>query len=422
MVAIAFLAVAVALTRDWELPKPGGVAFVPVYLVAIAAGTLALRALTGSAPPIAVLVVSVVVGMVLTDVTLFPSQAFRDLGIYLNAGHHFLDGAPVYTTTLTTSVPSDRTHYPYLYPPFTLPLLALLSVVPTTAVRILWTLASVVAVVLAFRLIGVRPRWWLALLLWPPVFQGLYVGNVAVPAMLLFAAAPWFGAGLLLSSAFKAYNAVTGLWLVRERRWRQLALGVAILAGATIVTLPLVGLHQWRAWLAGLDAYRASQPLLPGSLYGAALIRFAPAPIAIGLAAIALAAAIFARRTEALARFGIATIVASPSVYGHGFIVGLPAFATLRLRWAWLAIGLSTMSPGGVNSWAAIVLVALSWVVLALRRPAVRLPPDTVEGRGGEIAAYDLLGGAERPWPTAPSEETRPVGRLDRVDVAPEAA
>jgi hypothetical protein len=411
------------LTRDWALPGPGGVAFVPVYLAGVALATLGVRVVSGAAPPIAVLVVSAVVGMVLTDVTLFPTQAFRDLGIYVKAGAHWLEGSPVYVTTLTTSVPVDRTNYPYLYPPFTLPFAALLAAIPTIPLRLLWTAGSIAAIVAAFRLIGIRPRWWPVLLVWPPVFQGLYVANVAVPAMLLFAAAPWFGAGLVLSAAFKAYNALMALWLARERRWRQIAVGIAIIAALALVTLPLVGLDQWRAWLDGLDAYRRSQPLLPASLYGTALPGFLPWSAAVGLAAVAVAAAVFARRTEGLARFGIATIVASPSLYGHGFIVGLPAFVTLRLRWAWLAIGLTTISPGGLNSWSAIVLVASSWVILVLRRPAVRLPADEVEGRGGEVAAYDLLGGAPRPWPEAPLEEQpwRPH-RRPAVDVAEVAA
>jgi len=405
-VTLAFLVVSVALVRDWALPQPGGIAFVPVYLLAIALGTIAVRFVTGAAPPIAVLVVAVVVGMVLTDITLFPTQAFRDLGIYVKAGEHYLAGTPVYDTGLTTSVPPDRTDYPYLYPPLTLPFFAVLAQLPTVVTRIAWTGACAVAILVAFRLVGIRPRWWLPLLAWPPVFQGLYVGNVAVPAALLFAAGPWFGAGLVVASAFKAYSALAVLWLVREARWRQIALGVAILVVVALATLPLTGVALWRDWIAGLAAFRESQPLLQNSLYGAAVMRYVPFVVAVAIAAIAVGAALLARRTEGLARFGVATVVASPSVYAHGFIVALPAIATLRLRWAWLAIGLTTISPGGLNTWAAVVLVAVSWVLLVLRRPAVTLPPAGVEGRGGEVASWDLLGGAARPWPTAPAETT----------------
>ncbi|HEY3523107.1 MAG TPA: glycosyltransferase family 87 protein [Candidatus Limnocylindrales bacterium] len=413
VVAIAFIAVSVAMVRDWEIPKPGGVPFVPVYLAAIAAGLVAVRVVTGAAPPVAVLVVAVVAGMVLTDLTLVPTQAFRDLGIYFKAGQHFVAGRAVYQTGLTTSVPVDRTDYPYLYPPFTLPFVGLVSAVPLPIVEAVVTVVGVAALFVAFRLIGIRPRWWVPLLLWPPVFQGLYVGNVVVFTTLLFAAGPWFGAGLVLAAAFKAYSGLAALWLVRERRWHQLALGIAALVVVSIVTLPLVGIDQWRAWIAALDAFRRSQAVLPEYLYGGALPRYLPWVVSSALAVLAVAAAAFARRTEGLARFGVATVVASPSLYGHGFILALPAITTLRLRWAWLALGLTTISPGGANTWAAIVLVALSWVLLVLRRPSVSLPSEgmTDQGRGGEIASYDLLGGAARPWPAAPSDEPGWIGR-----------
>jgi hypothetical protein len=410
VVALAFVAGSVSMVRDWEIPEPGGIPFVPVYLGAIALGLVAARVVTGAAPPMAVLVVAVVTGMVLTDLTLLPSQAFRDLGIYVKAGEHFAAAAPVYQTDLTTAVPPDRTNYPYLYPPFTLPFVALLAQLPPPVVELAWTGLGAAALVVAFRLIGIRPRWWLPLLAWPPVFQGLYVGNVAVPTALLFAAGPWFGAGLILAAAFKAYNAITGLWLVREGRWRQLALGLAILLAVSVATLPLVGLDAWRSWIAALDAFRRSQAILPDYLYGLALERYLPWVVATAIALLAVGAAAFARRTESLGRFGVATIVASPSLYGHGFILALPAITTLRLRWAWLALGLTTISPGGANTWGAIVLVALSWIVLGLRRPSVSLASDAAEGRGGEIAAYDLLGGAARPWPDAPSDEPGWIG------------
>lgn len=406
------------MVRDWEIPAPGGVPFVPLYLGAIAAGLIALRIVTGSAPPIAALVVAVIVGMVLTDLTLLPSQPFRDLGIYFKAGQHFASGTPVYQTALTTSVPVDRTEYPYLYPPFTLPFLALVAAVPLPIVNLVVTGLGVVALLVVFRLVGIRPRWWLPLLLWPPAFQGLYVANVAVFTALLFAAGPWFGAGLVLTAAFKAYSALVALWLAREGRWRQIVLGIAALVLISLLTLPLVGVDQWRSWLAALDAFRRSQALLPNSLYGSALERYLPWIVAVAVTVVAVAAAAFARRTEGLARFGIATIVASPSLYGHGFIVALPAITSLRLRWAWLALGLTTISPGGANTWAAIVLVAASWVLLWLRRPSVTLPSAASgdQGRGGEIASYDLLGGAARPWPGAPSEEPGWIGRRPLVD------
>ncbi len=342
--------------------------------------------------------------MVLTDITVLPTQPLRDLGIYLKAGAHFSAGQPVYLDGLVTSVPQDRTDYPYLYPPFTLPFVALLAALPFPVVATAWVALQIAAAVLTFRLIGIRPRWWLVLLAWPPVFQGLFVANVSIFAGFLFAAGPWFAAGLVLAGVFKVYSALTGLWLARERHWRPIGTAVAALAAISLVTLPLTGVSLWQKWIAGLEWFRESQDLLPNSLYGIALPHYLPQVAAIAIAAAVVAAAWFARRTEGLARFGIATIVASPSLYAHGIIPGLPAMTTLRLRWAWLVVAITSVVPGE-TWWAAIGLICVSWFVLVLRRPAITLPPAAAEGRGGEVAAYDLLGGAAHPWPTVPSED-----------------
>jgi Glycosyltransferase family 87 len=389
---------------------------VPVFLALIALGTLATRAVTGSAPPIAVLVVAAIVGMVLTDITVLPTQALRDLGIYVKAGAHYAANERVYLDGLVTSVPQDRTDYPYLYPPFTLPFVAVLAALPFPLVATAWVALQVVAAVLTFRLIGIRPRWWLVLLAWPPVFQGLFVANVSIFAGFLFAAGPWFGAGLLLAGVFKVYSALAGLWLARERRWRPIVTAVVALAAVSLMTLPLTGIERWREWIAGLVWFRQSQDLLPNSLYGIALPHYLPQIVAVAIGAAVVAAAWFARRTEGLARFGVATIVASPSLYAHGIIPGLPAMTTLRLRWAWLVVAVTSVVPGEAW-WAAIAFICLSWFALVLRRPAITLPPASAAGRGGEIAAFDLLGGAAHPWPNLPTEDAARVPPR-AVDVA----
>jgi Glycosyltransferase family 87 len=387
---------------------------VPVFLVAVAAGTLLVRVVTGAAPPIAVLVVAAVVGMILTDITVLPTQPLRDFGLYVKAGQHFRDNTDVYLHGLVTAVPADRTNYPYLYPPFTLPFVGLLSALPYPLVAAVWVALQLGAALLTFRLVGIRPRWWIVLLAWPPVFQGLFVANVSIFAGLLFAAGPWFGEGLVLAGVFKVYSALAGLWLARERRWRPIIVAVAALAAISLLTLPLTGIDRWREWIGGLAWFRESQDILPNSLYGIALAHYLPQLVALAVAAAVVAAAWFARRTEGLARFGVATIVASPSLYAHGIIPALPAMTTLRLRWAWLLVAITSVVPGEAW-WFAIGLICISWFLLVLRRPAITLPLDAVEGRGGEVAAYDLLGGAARPWPGVAAADEQPV-RTREVD------
>ena len=87
----------------------------------------------------------------------------------------------------------------------------------------------------------------------------------------------------------------------------------------------------------GLGAY------LPGML-----------PLALGLAAVVWAW--LGRRLDGLARFGVATVVASPSLFTHGFLVALPALLGLRPVALWLALGITSVAPG-LGWWLAIVLV-----------------------------------------------------------------
>jgi hypothetical protein len=360
--------------RGLGFPNGGRTSFWTVWLLAGAVAVIVASLLAAhfrpAAPqlrPVEILAVLAVLAMVMTDVTMM-WQPLRDLGIYLKAGQHFLAGSPVYMHTTLTVQPADRTDYPYLYPPFTLPLFGALSLLPVPLVQAMWLGGSFCLVFLALRWIGLPGRWAALAVIWPPLFQGLWVGNVAVPALALFAVGPWLGAGLPLGAAFKSYTGIATLWLLKERRWVDVGVGVAALVALALVTLPLTGVGLWWKWLDGLRIYQTSQPLVP-SLYGLGLPEYIPYPVYVALAVVAVIAALRAQGRESLARFGTATIVASPSLFGHGLLLAVPSLLSLRSPWLWLAIGfLST--PPGLQWWLAVVVVALSWVVPAMRRPA----------------------------------------------------
>jgi hypothetical protein len=329
--------------------------------------------------------------MVVTDLTM-NYQPLRDLGIYLKAGAHYLAGSPVYLQTPMTARPADLTNYPFLYPPLTLPGFAALSLLPTQFAQALWLGASVALGLAALRIIGIRWRWLAFAALWPPLFQGLWVGNVAVPALALFALGPWLGGGLVVGAVFKSYTGIASLWLIRERRWRGLVGGAAVVVGLAVVTLPLTGTGLWSAWIKALELYQTSQQNVP-SLYGFGLPKFVPLWVFLLLAVASVAAALKATGREALARFGTATVVASPSLWGHGLLVAVPSMASLRAPWLWLAIGI-TAAPDGLQWWWAIVLIAASWFIPALRRPEA---PESAQNAPDPM---DLLGSASRPWAT----------------------
>jgi hypothetical protein len=379
-------------TRLWNVPEPGALPFWPLWLGAtgaLLAGWVVIvrRRLT----PLAGIAIGAVTAMLLTDISYLATQGLRDLHLYVRAGEHFLAGRPVYLDGLFTERPADLADYPFLYPPLTLPVFAAMARIPSVVVDGAWLVASTGAALLTLRLFGVSWRWAALLLLWPPFFQGLQVGNVAVPLGLLFAAAPWLGGGLVIGAVFKLYSGLAALWLLRERRLGQLVAGVAVVVAAGAVTLPFVGLDLWRAWLAGLEWFRASQPLLADYLYGFGLPRYVPLVVALATAGVVTVAAVRARGREGLARLGVATVVASPSLYAHGLIVALPAFLALRARWLWTVLAITSVAPG-IAWWLAIGLAVAAWWLPALRRQS---SPDA------DDALHPLPAGTG-PWPRGP--------------------
>jgi hypothetical protein len=368
LAAVGLVGYVLLVTRDWRVPDPNGAPFGPLWIGLGLVAFLGLRRLRGRWDPVAALAAGTVAGALLTDVTQLPAQFLRDLGVYLRAGEHFNAGAPVYLSTLLTAAPTDRTLYPFLYPPPILPVLGSLSALPRPLVESAWLVGSVAAALGGLRLVGLSWRWSAVALLWPPFFQGLYVGNVAVPAFALFAGAPWFGAGLALAGGFKAYGWLAVLWLVRVRRWPAIAVGVAILAGLAAGTLPLVGLHLWQAWLDGLVLYARSEAGVP-ELVGLGLGGTLPGILPLVAAAAAVGWAWLGRGLDGLSRFGVAIVVASPSLFSHGFLVALPAFLALRPVALWLTLGITSVAPGP-GWWLAVVLVVGASLAPGLRRPA----------------------------------------------------
>jgi hypothetical protein len=340
-------------------------------------------------------------------------QPLRDLGIYLKAGHHFLAASPVYLQVALHSRPADLSNYPFLYPPLTLPFFAALAMLPEIAVQATWVAGSIGLALVAMRTIGLKWRWACLALLWPPLFQGILVGNVSVPALALLAIAPRLGGGLVVAAVFKLYTGIAALWLVRSRRWLDLAAGIGVVLLVGLVTLPVTHIEAWRQWLDALRLYQVSQQNLD-LLYGFGLARFVPLWIFLLLAVAAVLAALAASGKEGLARISSATIVASPSLWGHGLLVAVPSMLYLRPAWFWLGVAITSV-PDGVQWWWLPALIVASWFIPALRRqpvePAVQPRSDPMD---------PMADGASEPWPGIPVESAGPawnfkIGRPGRV-------
>ena len=375
-------------TWTWEFPDWHGIPFPPIFLGLVVTALLVWRWRVGAISPIAAAAIVALSAMAMTDVASVFTQGLRDLELYLKAGGRWLVGLPVYDQFPIVRAPADLSNYPFLYPPMTLPLFAALDVLPFPVAAGAWLAGSVAALIAGLRRVGLEWRWCLLLLAWPPVLQGLWVGNVAVPLFLFFAIAPWRPSALGVGPIFKVYSGIAGLWLLRREHWRSLAIVVLGVAAVVVVTLPLVGVTAWADWVAGLSAYQVSQRLVP-NLYGLGLARYVPWIVFVLVAGVVLVLALRTRDSrDQLARLGVATVTGSPSLFSHGFLVTLPAMFRLDTPWLWLALGITSCAPG--LAWFVVIgLLVASWYAPALRKRAVDDP-------------WHPLGRAAEPWPAAP--------------------
>lgn len=106
------------------------------------------------------------------------------------------------------------------------------------------------------------------------------------------------------------------------------------------ITLPLVGLDLWIGWFEGLRHREASQHDFP-ILFGYSLAQYMPLPAFVALSLVAVAVSLFMRGARSLAGLGLATIVASPSLWLHGFVLAIPALLALEAPLMWFALGMA---------------------------------------------------------------------------------
>lgn len=375
-------------TWGWNFPDENGIPFNWVWVGVAGTTVVVWHRWRAALDPIVAAAIVAVTAMLVNDVTLFWTHGMRDLALYIKAGDRWLSGAPVYFDVPLAVLPADPTNYPFLYPPVTLPLFGALAQFPLPVAAALWLGVSVAALLAALRWLGLSWRWSIVVLAWPPIAQGLFVGNVAIPMFALFAAAPWRPALLAIPPLFKPYSAIAALWLLRRRHWRSAIVGGLAVVAACVVTLPLVGLQLWVDWIRGLEAYQVSQQLLPNYLYGYGLARYMPLVSFLAIAAVVTVLAMRARgRREQLARLGVATITGSPSLFAHGYLVALPAMLRLDTPWFWLAFGITSCAHG--PAWfGAIAVIVWSWFEPSLRKPR-RFDP------------HHPLGAAPAAWPGA---------------------
>jgi hypothetical protein len=311
------------------------------------------------------------------DMARLPYRPLRDLELYLEAGATALHGALLYLQAPLPPPPAAP-DLPFVYPPLTIPLFELLASIPRPVAETIWVAGSLAAVVAALWLLGVRGRWLLVLLAWPPLALGIAVGNVASFTFLFFVAGFRFGALLILGGIFKPQSTIPALWLARERGWRSIAIGIGILVLLALVALPFTGVEAWPAWLNGLRFFQASIPAFP-SIEGLSLARAIGTTLALAVTILAVGLAFLGRGRNGLARFGVASILASPTLYLHGLSPLLAGALCLGPELLWFVLGLGPWDIGFPSAWLAMAIVGLA--LLVARREDLRIPDDLSPAR-----------------------------------------
>jgi hypothetical protein len=298
-----------------------------------------------------------------------------DLEIPLRAAERWMDGLDPYPAS-AFSAPSGP-DLPFLYPPFVLPLIAPLTLLPRELVAVAWSILLVGMAYASARRLGFGAIVAGAVLLWPPYLEALLGGNIQI---LLFAAyvalmhrdgrqvdpadreRPAAVDGILgaFVGALKVSQVHAWVYVLR-RRPEAAAIGLVAFGLLALVLLPVVGINTWFDWLS--QAGRSGDP---SWLYiGAPLSIFFGQPIAIALTVLSVLAVFVVPPRRASAWIGILTLVGAPSLHMFALLFLLPAMRLVRREIALVAaILVATYVASFI--WVAIVMVA--WTVASMDR------------------------------------------------------
>jgi Glycosyltransferase family 87 len=395
--AVVALALVVAAFGAWAIvhglvrAEPARAAsVVELGIGALVWGGLLRGLRPGPRSPAALVAIASVTTWLTYDAALLPFRPLRDLHTYLQAGAATLGGhSPYLQGPMSNGL--NPNPQPFVYPPVTLPLFELLTRLPAGVVQAVWTISGIAAIVIGLWQLGVRGRWLVLLLAWPAFSLGVAVGNVAVFGFLLFALTYRVGAAVVQGAAFKPQFLVPALWLIRERRWQSLIFGVFMVAAAALIALLMTHAGLWIEFLRSLGYYQTSTDRFP-AMKGFSLTRWLPVFAFITISAGAVVIALLGRGRNGLARLGLASVVASPTLYLHGLTVLLPGVLALPPDMLWFVLALGPWIGSGVSAWIGVVIVAVALIA----RPADDLSIIQVPGSGSDLHP---AGSVRTVWP-----------------------
>jgi alpha-1,2-mannosyltransferase len=308
-------------------------------------------------PVVAVGVFMLVIGAILTSAG---STLGYDMYAYLHAAQRLLAGQPLYDRTVDVA----GAFAIYLYPP-PFALLAI-PLVPLTAAFGPWPWIALLAgcFVAGVAILPVRRDIrWLILLLgglsWPLAYS-LKLGQVGPMLFLLFAIGwRWrdrpgpLGAAMALGTIVKVQPVLLFGWALLTRRWRAVAVGLAVLAGSALVATVVAGVGTWADYVALLGRV-SSSVTTPHN--------FTPGAIAYQLGVPESAA----RAIQWISTLAALAIAGWAALRADGEVGYLTAVTATQL-----------VSPLLWDHYAMLLLLPTAWLLERRRRWAVVIPLST---------------------------------------------
>jgi Glycosyltransferase family 87 len=336
------------------------------------------------------LITAIVASAVILTVKLMTNGTFLfDFkGDLYGAGHAILAGhnpyRPAYLAALAAiKSAGGTTPSAFALPVYPAPVLLAavpFSLLPETLAGVLFMILMVAAMISGLRLLGVRDWRCIAVALasWPFLY-GLVIGNLG-PALVLGTGVAWRFRAKLWPPAVAVASVVVAkvfpwtllIWLFVTRRYRALALALAIGAGGVFtawVVIGFAGMSEYPRMLSNLSfVERGAGVSLVAGLMGAGVPGEVAEIAALGAAALLLFAAYqFARRpggdAQALGLTVIAALTASPIVWPHYLVLlFVPiALASPTLSSVWFIPLLTALMP---TPRANSHLEMFSWIAL----------------------------------------------------------
>jgi len=327
--------------------------------------------------------------------TIWPPNTGVDVEIPLRAVERWQAGGEPYLADAFNNIPGAT--QPFLYPPYVLPLFAVLVDLPRDLVRVGSAVVLLLVTIATCRRLSIPWLWMPLVIAWPPFGEGILDGNVS---MLIFAAfvflfyraggAPWrpmprdivdppeptimVGGLAAFTAAIKVSQ--PHIWLfVGRHRWRAAIVGAAIAGAVVLATLPLTGIDLWFDWLAQLQ--RASDTTW--DLGGFALPRFLPPGVGYLIAAACVFAIWFVPRRDPAPWLGVLAVVGSLSLHIFGLLFLVPAMLKMRREIVIVAAAF-VATYAYIGSWAGTAIV-LWWLLVSTFGPE-RWRAQVVAGTG----------------------------------------